>query len=70
MKECDILARIVKLICLCLMVLYICGRMPIPLIVIPLIGCTVIHVSNEVKEIKDEKKNNRKRNKKVTKKKS
>ena len=60
------MARIVKLICLCLMVLYICGRMPIPLLVIPLIGCTVIYVSNEIKEIKDETKSKKK--KKVVKK--
>jgi hypothetical protein len=43
--------------------------MPFPLLVIPLVGCMVIHDINEYKEIKNEQKNN-KRHKKVTKKKS
>lgn len=63
------MARKVRLVCLILLVLYICGRMPFPLLVIPLIGCTIVYICNEVEDIKHEKKG-KKRNKKVTKKKS
>jgi hypothetical protein len=49
-----------------LMILYIIGRMPIPLLVIPLVGCSIIYISNEIKEIRDEKKN-KKRDKEITK---
>lgn len=38
--------------------------MPFPLLVIPLIGCTVVWATNEVKEIKNESKKHNKRNKK------
>lgn len=64
------MGRIVRLICLDLIVLYIIGRLPFPLLVIPMVGCAVVYTINEVKEIKNEKKNNRKRHKakKVTKK--
>lgn len=58
------------MICLDLIVLYIVGRLPFPLLVIPMVGCAVVYTINEVKEIKDEKKKRNKRNKKVTKKKS
>lgn len=60
------MARTVKLICMILMILYIIGRMPIPLLVIPLVGCSIIYISNEIKEIRDEKKN-KKRDKEITK---
>jgi uncharacterized membrane protein YciS (DUF1049 family) len=49
------------------MILYIIGRFPVPLLVIPLVGCTVVYVSNEIQEMKDEKQS-KKRNKKVAKK--
>ena len=62
-----LLARKVKLVCLILMILYIIGRFPVPLLVIPLVGCTVVYVSNEIQEMKDEKQS-KKRNKKVAKK--
>ena len=64
------MGRIVRLICLDLIVLYIIGRLPFPLLVIPMVGCAVVYTINEIKEIKNEKKNNRKRHKakKVTKK--
>lgn len=61
------MARKVRLVCLILLVLYICGRMPFPLLVIPLVGATIIHIVNEVEDMKHEKKG-KKRNKKVTKK--
>ncbi len=61
------MARKVRLVCTILLVLYVCARMPFPLLVIPLVGCTVIHVANTLEEIKNEKKNKKK---KVTKKKS
>lgn len=61
------MARKVRLVCLILLVLYVCGRFPFPLLVIPLVGCTIIHIANEVEEMKHEKKS-KKRNKKVTKK--
>ena len=57
------LARKVRLICTILIVLYIVGRMPFPLLVIPLVGATVIHICNEVEEMKNEGKS-KKRNKK------
>ena len=60
------MSRTVKLICLDLIVLYLIGRMPLPLLVIPLVGCMVIHNINEIKEIKNETKSKKK--KKVTKK--
>lgn len=60
------MARTVKLICIILMILYIIGRVPIPLLVIPLVGCSIIYISNEIKEIRDEKKN-KKRDKEITK---
>lgn len=60
------MARTVKLICMILMILYIIGRMPIPLLVIPLVGCSIIYISNEIEEIRDEKKN-KNRNKEITK---
>lgn len=55
------IARIVKLVCLCLIVLYVIGRLPIPLLVIPLVGCTVVYVTNEIKEIRDEKQSKKKK---------
>ena len=61
-----LLARKVKLVCLILMILYIIGRFPVPLLVIPLVGCTIVHVSNEIQEMKDEKQGKKK--KKVAKK--
>lgn len=64
------MGRKVRLVCMILLVLYICGRMPFPLLVIPLIGCTVVWATNEVKEIRNDGKKKRKRNKKVTKKSS
>lgn len=60
------LARKVRLICVVLIVLYIVGRMPFPLLVIPLVGATIIHICNEMEEIRNEK--GKKRNKKVVKK--
>ncbi len=64
MEGVDAMGRIIRLICTCLMILYIIGRMPIPLVVIPLVGCMAIYISDEVKEIKDAK-NNSKRSKEV-----
>lgn len=61
-----LLARKVKLVCLILMILYIIGRFPVPLLVIPLVGCTVVYVSNEIQEMKNEKQGKKK--KKVAKK--
>ena len=61
------MAKKVRLVCLVLIVLYICGRMPFPLLVIPLVGCTIIHVCKEVEEMKNETKSKKK--KKVVKKK-
>lgn len=54
-------ARVIKLICLDLIILYLIGRMPFPLLVIPMVGCMVIHNMNEIKEIRDEKQANRKK---------
>lgn len=61
-----LLARKVKLVCLILMILYVIGRFPVPLLVIPLVGCTIVYVSNEIQEMKDEKQGKKK--KKVAKK--
>lgn len=54
-------ARVIKLICLDLIILYLIGRMPFPLLVIPMVGCMVIHNMNEIREIQDEKQANRKK---------
>lgn len=61
-----LLARKVKLVCLILMILYVIGRFPVPLLVIPLVGCTVVYVSNEIQEMRNEKQGKKK--KKVAKK--
>ena len=61
------LARKVRLICVILIVLYIVGRMPFPLLVIPLVGATVIHICNEVEEIRNEKSNKRNKKKSIKK---
>lgn len=63
------MGRIVRLICLDLIVLYIIGRLPFPLLVIPMVGCAVVYTINEIKEIRNEKKKRNKRHKakKVTK---
>lgn len=54
------------------MILYVIGRFPVPLLVIPLVGCTVVYVSNEIQEMKNEKQGKKKKKvaKKSTKKKS
>ena len=54
-------ARVIKLICLDLFILYLIGRMPFPLLVIPMVGCAVIHNMNTIKELRDEKQANRKK---------
>ena len=61
------MARKVRLVCIILLVLYVCSRIPTPLVVIPLIGCLVVHVSKELEEIKNDKAKNKNRRKKVTK---
>ena len=67
----DVMTRIVRLVCLDLIILYIIGRFPLPLLVIPMVGCAVVYTVNEIKEIKEDgKKKHNKRNKKVTKKNS
>ena len=65
------MTKIVRLICIDLIVLYLITRLPVPLLVIPVVGTMVIFNYNEVKEIKDanKSKNKSKRNKKVTNKK-
>ena len=65
------MTKIVRLICIDLVVLYLITRLPVPLLVIPVVGAMVIFNYNEVKEIKDanKSKNKSKRNKKVTNKK-
>lgn len=65
------MAKIVRLICIDLIILYLITRLPIPLLVIPVVGCLVIFNYNEVKEIKEDANKTKKRvkrNKKVTKK--
>ena len=54
-------ARVIKLICLDLIILYLISRMPFPLLVIPMVGCVVIYNMNEIKGVKDEKQANRKK---------
>lgn len=49
-------AKIVKLICLDLLVMYLMFRLPIPLLVIPMMGCMVVYTINQIKEIKNENK--------------
>lgn len=54
-------ARVIKLICLDLIILYLISRMPFPLLVIPMVGCMVIHNMNEIREMRNEKQTNRKK---------
>lgn len=63
---------IVKLICLDLLVMYLMFRLPIPLLVIPMMGCMVVYTINQIKEIKNENKAKKRSSghKKVTKSKS
>lgn len=65
------MTKIVRLICIDLVVLYLITRLPVPLLVIPVVGAMVVFNYNEVKEIKNanKSKNKSKRNKKVTNKK-
>lgn len=65
-------AKIVKLICLDLLVMYLMFRLPIPLLVIPMMGCMVVYTIDQIKEIKNANKTKKcsSRNKKVTKSKS
>ena len=65
------MAKIVRMICIDLIVLYLITRLPIPLLAIPVVGAMVIFNYNEVKEIKNanKSKNKSKRHKKVTNKK-
>lgn len=63
-------SRIVRLVCLDLVILYLVTRLPLPLLVIPLIGCSVIYNMKEVQEIKNDKTKNTKGKKKSIKKKS
>lgn len=65
------MVKIVRLVCIDLVILYLITRFPIPLLVIPVVGCLVIFNYNEVKEIKEDAnqaKKRTKRNKKVNKK--
>lgn len=65
------MAKVVRLITLDILVLYLMMRLPIPLLVIPLVGCMVVFNIDQVKEIRNEnKKKIHKRNKKVTRKQS
>ena len=63
------MTKIVRLICIDLIVLYLITRLPVPLLFIPVVGAMVIFNYNEVKEIKDENKTKKRnsRNKKVKK---
>ena len=64
------MAKIVRLICIDLIIMYLITRLPIPLVIIPVVGAMVIFNYNEVKEIKNanKSKNKSKRHKKVNKK--
>ncbi len=65
------MVKIVRLVCIDLVVLYLITRLPVPLLVIPVIGAMVIFNVNQIKEIKEDAnqaKKRTKRNKKVNKK--
>lgn len=65
------MVKIVRLVCIDLVVLYLIIRIPVPLLVIPVVGAMVIFNVNQIKEIKEDAnqaKKRTKRNKKVTKK--
>lgn len=65
------MARTVRLITLDILIFYLMARLPIPLLVIPLVGCMVVFNINEIKEIEHEnKKKVYKRHKKVNRKQS
>lgn len=60
------MAKVVRLITLDILVLYLMMRLPIPLLVIPLVGCMVVFNIDQIKEIRHEnKKKVHKRHKKV-----
>jgi len=61
-------AKIVKLVCLDLLIMYLIVRLPIPLLVIPMMGCMVVYTIDQIKEIRNVKTKGKKRssrNKKV-----
>lgn len=61
-------AKIVKLVCLDLLIMYLMVRLPIPLLVIPMMGCMVVYTIDQIKEIRNVKTKGKKRssrNKKV-----
>lgn len=61
-------AKIVKLVCLDLLIMYLMVRLPIPLLVIPMMGCMVVYTIDQIKEIQNVKTKGKKRssrNKKV-----
>ena len=66
------MARTVRLITLDILIFYLMARLPIPLLVIPLVGCMVVFNINEIKEIRNanKSKNKSKRHKKVNRKQS
>ena len=66
------MARTVRLITLDILIFYLMARLPIPLLVIPLVGCMVVFNINEIKEIRNanKSKNKYKRHKKVSRKQS
>lgn len=64
----NLAGRVIKIVCMVIMIFYVMARFPVPLVVIPLIGMTALWISNEVEEIKDEKhkKKNDSGNKEIT----
>lgn len=54
--------RIIRMICIFFMSLWLTGKVMAisPLIAIPLIGCTVLYMINEIKEIKNDRIKNKK----------
>lgn len=66
------MVKTVRLVCLDLIIMYLITRLPIPLVIIPVVGAMVIFNINQIKEIKEDAnktKKHTKRNKKVTNKK-
>lgn len=59
------MTRFIRVAFLFFIVLYICEKFTHPLLVIPLVGCLLVNVNEEIKEYKDAKYKNNQRNQKV-----
>ena len=65
--------RVIRIICVIFMAMFVVSRIPLSILVIPILGGCAIYVINEIEDMKNESKKTKKRNsrnKKVTRKQS